>query len=107
MSEKNVKAFFEKLEADKELQNKLKALGKKYKAQRDALVSEMIALAASAGYDFTVDDFIEAREKTAAEASKAELKPIGMRQECGTFDLVFWAPCTCGYSKPCNSQGLA
>jgi predicted ribosomally synthesized peptide with nif11-like leader len=57
MSVKNVKAFFEKVEEDKALQEKLKALDMKEWAARDAAVGEMVEIAKTAGFVFTPEDF--------------------------------------------------
>ena len=75
MSVKDVKAFFEKVEGDKGLQAKLRALeGKKVEVAR----AELIQIAADAGFKFTAADFAAARKARArsTKLSEAELKAV-------------------------------
>lgn len=109
MSMNEVKNFFDKVEVDKELQVKMKAMAEKQKAQRDELFTELVTIATGMGYDFTVDDFATAVVEARVEVPEDELKPLtgSARKQCGTFDLLFYTECTCGYSSPCKSSGLA
>lgn len=59
MSVRDVKSFFEKVEVDKKLQAKLKALDQKQKKAMDAAIDEMIKIGKSEGFTFTVQDLIE------------------------------------------------
>ena len=63
MSVKKVKAFFEKVEGDKALQAKLKTLGKKPNETMEAAMSELIEIARTEGFEFTSQDFAEARNE--------------------------------------------
>lgn len=86
MSVKNVKAFFEKVEGDKVLQAKLKALAVKYEGQRDAGVAELVEIAAEAGIKFTATDFADAKAQ-ARELSRDELiwlaRRFEQKSDCG------------------------
>jgi predicted ribosomally synthesized peptide with nif11-like leader len=73
MSIKNVKAFFEKVEGDKALQDKLKALESKIES---AAAAELVKIAAGCGIRFTIADLAAARKKTDRALSKDEIKPV-------------------------------
>ena len=75
MSAENVKAFFEKAEGDKALQEKLKALAEQEEA-REAGDEELVKIASAAGYEFTADDVAEVRKESAGELSEDELKQV-------------------------------
>lgn len=109
MSVDNVKTFFEKVEGDKSLQDKLRALAERQRAEREALFADLVTIAAGTGCDFTVDDFIEVLHETREEPSEKELEAFAgsKMMQCGFGDIIIMAPCTCGYTKPCNSMGLA
>ena len=76
MSVKDVKAFFEKVEGDKGLQAKLKALAEKRKAQAEAGVVELVKMAAAAGLKFSAADLAEARREAAGQLSENELRAV-------------------------------
>lgn len=76
MSVKNVKAFFEKVERDKRLQERLKPLAEKSEVQGTAAVAELVKIAAAAGFKFTATDYVKARTQAAGELSEAELKAV-------------------------------
>jgi predicted ribosomally synthesized peptide with nif11-like leader len=76
MSVENVKAFFEKVEEDEALQDKVKKLAENRKAHDEEMASEMVKIAAAAGLDFTADDLAAARRSIAGELSEDELRTI-------------------------------
>lgn len=101
MSVKNVGAFFEEVEGNKALQEKLKALGRKAANNEKEAIAELVKIASAAGFEFTLDDFSKARSEkwkiSADELKKVTGRPVGQ---------VFWAfsftkLCLCEY--PSNS----
>ncbi|MEW6359367.1 MAG: Nif11-like leader peptide family natural product precursor [Planctomycetota bacterium] len=82
MSVKNVTAFFEKLETDKALQAKVRALGEKRKKQDEATLAELAKIAKAAGLGFTPAEYAQARKKAAGELSEEQLKAVAGGQGC-------------------------
>lgn len=76
MSVENVKAFFDKVEEDKGLQDKVKGLAEKRKAHDAEAASEMVKIAAEAGLEFTAAHLVEARKSTVGELSEDELRNV-------------------------------
>ena len=76
MSVENVKAFFDKVEEDKGLQGKVKALAEKRKAQDEETASEIVNIAAETGLDFTADHLAEARKGIVEDLSEDELRSV-------------------------------
>ncbi len=76
MSVENVKAFFDKVEEDSDLHDKVKALAEKRKAHDEETASEMVKIAADAGLEFTADHLAEARNATVGELSEDELRTV-------------------------------
>ncbi len=77
MTIRNVKAFFGKVEDDKGLQTKLKALDKKVKKAMDeamdAALNKIVAIAKAEGFEFTPQDLVKARSQKPRTPGK--LKP--------------------------------
>ena len=89
MSVENVKAFFEKVEGDKELQEKLKP------STEGGALDEVVAIAAEAGFEFTVEDFAEVLEAGGeGELSDEELKRVAGGGGCDR-----------GYQNRCKKSG--
>jgi predicted ribosomally synthesized peptide with nif11-like leader len=82
MSIENVKAFFEKVKADQGLQDKLKALADKRKAQEDATIAELIEIASESGHAFTADHLRAHHQAQLGELTDAELKTIAGGAYC-------------------------
>jgi predicted ribosomally synthesized peptide with nif11-like leader len=76
MAVKDVKAFLEKVQTDKSLQAKLKALEAKAATDVEAARAELMRIAAEAGFEFTAADLAASRKARAsgAKLSEAELK---------------------------------
>jgi predicted ribosomally synthesized peptide with nif11-like leader len=95
MSVDNVKAFFEKVEEDRALQEQLKTLRQNTPAEKDQAVRTLITIAAGAGFEFTAEDF----QNAWSEGSN-------LTQDAGSADVqrsdCWWARGT--YSQ-CN-EGL-
>ena len=100
MSIKTVKEFFEKVAVDKSIQEKIKEVDKIRDDAFSDAVKEIVKIAKSEGFDFSIQDFIEARKEAyAIEAELGETKPEGQKGRAGCY--VAWS---CGYgilwSKP-------
>lgn len=85
MSKNNVKAFYEKVEGDENLQNQLRSLDQRTRAEVGALykkagnvmessLDELVQIAKTSGFEFTADDLIQARREAFAEAKGSEEK---------------------------------
>ena len=61
MSVENVKAFFEKVEEDKTLQDKLKELDKVALKSLEEAIKQLVDLAGEEGFVFTPKDFTDAQ----------------------------------------------
>ena len=91
MSVETLKVFFENVEGDKALQEKVKALATKFTGHKDEGIAELVKIAAETGIKFTVADFKDAAAQ-ARELSRDELIWLERR-----FELKS----TCGY-PPCG-----
>ena len=80
MSVKQVKAFFDKVNSDEELAQKLKDAQAAFKgdtSDKDAAIAAVvIPVAKSAGFNFTVADFNAAFDNSEGEASADELENV-------------------------------
>ena len=76
MSVKDVKAFFAEVATDKELQAKLKVLGKKASKAAEDSGAEIAKIAAAAGFEFSAKDLAQARKERARKLSRADLQAI-------------------------------
>lgn len=104
MSVKNVKAFFEKVEGDKVLQAKLKALGTKVRENRDEEMAEFLVIASAAGFEFTPDDIAKARsQKWKISADEFQTVAGGAQRTRGTGPVIvpwsFTKLCLCQYPE--------
>lgn len=87
MSVEKVNAFFEKMEEDKELREKLKALAEREGAQ-DA---DLVQMACSAGFEFTAEDLQKARAAEPGRLSDKELGAVaGGEWRCTTSLARRW-----------------
>lgn len=101
MSVKNVKAFYEKVEGDKTLQAKLKALDRKAEDSVKEAIAELTKIASGTGFEFTIDDFFKAKSEK-LETSTDELKKVtGHHVGQAISPLSFTKLCLCEY--PDNS----
>ncbi len=101
MSVKNVKAFFEKVEGDKGLQEKLKALDTKVRKNRNEEITEFLKIASAAGFKFTPGDVAKARSQK-LKISADEFKTVagGTQRTRGTKPVgVPW-----NFNKLCLCQ---
>jgi predicted ribosomally synthesized peptide with nif11-like leader len=98
MSVQNVKAFFEKVEGDQLLQEKLKNLAVKFKGQNEKGIKELVKLAKDEGIPFTVTDFANA-EAEARQRSDNEVIWLKRR-----FEIKGSGGCS---APPCGSGGAA
>lgn len=89
MSVKNVKAFFEKVEEDKSLQEKLKALDKKAVEALDTAINELVEMARAEGFVFSPEDLLEARNQKPETSGR--LEPWA-RSDCEAFTGVGCMP---------------
>ena len=85
MSVENVKAFFEKVAEDKELQEKLKALAER----EEAMYADLVQIASAAGFEFTTADARKAHVAAASELSDEELDAVAGGGGC--VSLGNWA----------------
>ena len=109
MSVENVKAFFEKMEADEALQEKVKALGDKRKAQDEAMLAELAEIARAVGLEFTPAEYRHARRKAADMLTEEQLRAVAGGQGCQVGLGADSPGCQAGlgYSIPVNcSKGL-
>ena len=87
MSVEQAKAFFQKVKEDSELAQKLKDAEASYKGDKSDKVAEfaeiVIPIAASAGFNFTVEDFKAAYYNGEGEASEDELDAVAGGCACG------------------------
>lgn len=97
MSEKNVRAFFEKVEDDEALQSKLKALDEnarkelkplsdKTQEALDSALDEFLQIAKEAGFSFTAKDLIMVRTKQFTEITHGWATMGDTRGKCW-YDL--------------------
>lgn len=111
MSKRSVVEFFEKVAVDKSIQKKIKEVDKISVTAFNDAVNEIAKIAKEEGFDFSAEDFIEARKETSSVVDEAdETKPKGLVTEPGC--LAVWG---CGHNhpmwtledpKPCG-QGVA
>jgi predicted ribosomally synthesized peptide with nif11-like leader len=95
MSVKSVKDFFEKVEADKALQAKLKALDKTAREATDAAIGELVAIGKAEGFAFTAQDFIDAKTERPADGGTAPAHGKGVVTDPGCLMLA-----GCGHNHP-------
>ena len=93
MSVDQVKRFFEKVDGDKALQAKLKALSDRRKAQADAAKAEVLRIAAEAGFQFTASDLAKARTERARELSMEDLRAVAGGLVCKTGEIHHSGDC--------------
>jgi predicted ribosomally synthesized peptide with nif11-like leader len=86
MSVEKVKAFFEKVERDKVLQAKLKALPKTVK-KLDNTVIELVKIAEEAGFKFTPSDFASAKAQGSDLSQFEIIRVEGLPGCCGGMCL--------------------
>jgi predicted ribosomally synthesized peptide with nif11-like leader len=98
MSVATVRRFYERVADDKELQVKLNALHGTPGAGREAAVSELVAVAAAAGYDFTAADLVQAVDARPRRLSGTELRTRVMAEDCWEGKNYF-----CNATYICNS----
>jgi len=97
MSASIVKAFFEKVEKDKTLQAKLKALQKKtLKESEKKATAEVIKIAKGAGFKFTSASLLQARKGKAGNRPGAELSEVTGQSDCGWGTNYFCINYICG-----------
>jgi predicted ribosomally synthesized peptide with nif11-like leader len=85
MSIDNVKAFFEKVQQDESLQDKLKAIredAEKGESGLEAAADEVVGIASGAGFDFTREDLLEARQMRTDELSDEQLDTVSGGMPC-------------------------
>lgn len=97
MSVKNVMAFFEKVEGNKALQEKIKVLDWKVEDNEKEAITELVKIASAAGFEFSLDDFAKARAEK-RKISEDELKkvtggPVGPAISPTSFSKL----CLCQY----------
>lgn len=107
MSKINVKAFYEKVEGDESLQNQLRALDQRTRAEVGALykeagnimnssLEELVQIANTSGFEFTADDLIQARREAFDEAKDSE------EQESDEVEGCWWLLGDEPIPPPCN-----
>jgi len=86
MSRDNIKLFYEALAKDKALQEKAKAIGKKYEGQKtdddkvkEIYQQELVPLARQAGYEFTLAELKE----YAQESQKPGMREVSEEELAG------------------------
>jgi len=111
MALEQVKAFFDAVAENKELQEKLNAADKAYNgdAADKAAVAEAILLpiAKEAGYDFTAEEFIAYNQEAKASQNNVELADDELEAVAGG-EWVFCLPYGIGWAEDtCRVFGLA
>jgi predicted ribosomally synthesized peptide with nif11-like leader len=93
MSKENVKLFYEAMAKDKSLQEKFKAISKRYEGQKPDVEQadliyqkDLVPLAREAGFEFTLDELkgyaAEAKAPAIHELSEDELAAVAGGNEC-------------------------
>ena len=84
MSREQVKDFFEKVETDEVLQQKLEALDKETSDEkmREASVVKIVDIAKSAGFIFTTQEFIDVVTQKSVEVKQKSTKPPPKPESC-------------------------
>jgi predicted ribosomally synthesized peptide with nif11-like leader len=91
MSAKNVKGFFDKVETDKALQTKLKAMHKKTVGECKAKFGDdVVEIAAAAGFDFTVAELAKAGKAKAPTSALAEVAGQEMCSSVNYYCTSSW-----------------
>jgi predicted ribosomally synthesized peptide with nif11-like leader len=98
MSTATVRRFYERVADDKELQARLNALHRTRGAGGEEAVSELVAVAAAAGYDFTAADVARAVDARPRRLSDTELRTRVMAEDCWEGKNYF-----CNATYICNS----
>jgi len=83
MSVANLKSFYGKVEGDEALQQRMKAVAEKSKADHEAAVADLVQMGSDAGYQFTADHVNEARRAASGELTENELKNLSGGGEVG------------------------
>jgi predicted ribosomally synthesized peptide with nif11-like leader len=87
MSAKNVKGFFEKVEKDKALQTKLKAMHKKAVGESKATFgAEVVEIASAAGFEFTAKELAQASAAKAKKMPKGALAEVAGQEMCSSVN---------------------
>ena len=82
MSATNVKDFFAKVEGNKSLQAKLKALHEKATSESKAkAAAEVVELASAEGFKFSASDLTQARKEQVKKAKK--MSDVTGQNDCG------------------------
>lgn len=89
MAVEEVKAFFEKVEEDKSLQEKLKVLEQKANGTLDEAIEELVKIAGTQGFAFTRQDFITFRNEQTKILGQLEQQ---IRADCKVFTGVGCVP---------------
>jgi predicted ribosomally synthesized peptide with nif11-like leader len=89
MSIEEVKAFFEKVEEDKSLQDKLKVLDQKAKGSLHEAIDELVKIAGTQGFAFSPQDFVTIRNEQSKILGQLEKQK---RADCEVFTGVGCAP---------------
>ncbi len=114
MSVENIKRFYDALTEDEALQDKFKALVKKYEVQKpdegqfDAIYEkDLLPFAKSAGYDFTLEELIQYRR----DAVKPSTHPLSEEELAAVAGgvcvcpIIGWGEFSSGQTCSCGLYG--
>ncbi len=87
MSVKSVKDFFEKVEASKALQAKLKAMHKKAVVEsKTKFGAQVVKIASAAGFKFTAKDLTQARAGKGKKLPASALAEVAGQEMCSSVN---------------------
>lgn len=111
MSIKTVKEFFEKVAVEKSIQEEIKEVDKiRIDAFNDA-ANEIVKIAKSEGFEFSTEDFIEARKEAyVKETELGQIKSKSKKEKKDKWEEC-WLASGCGWGlwtpRPECGQGVA
>jgi len=97
MAAKSVNQFFEKVAEDKSLQTKLNALQKKAVMEsKEKASTEIVKIAAAAGFKFSAKDLAQANKAKAAKPRPGQLGDTTGQESCWYGQNYFCVNYICG-----------
>jgi hypothetical protein len=115
MSIETVKSFYEKVVIDKAIQKEIKKVDQKREAALREAIEGIVEIAKSEGFEFSVEDLIEARKEAAAGEARLAAYKTRDRKENEEEDEEWedcWLASGCGWGllwtgPPECGQGVA
>ncbi len=99
MSKEQVRKFFEKVEVDEVLQQKLEVLEKETSDEkmRKASIEKIVDIAETVGFIFTKQDFIDAITETPIEGKQESAETLSHKSCIAAYS---WDNCVLAYGSP-------